>query len=90
MTQVGLKTLLWPVVIALALLFGTGIFEIKKPEYSCVGGKAIHFDEKVEVITLGTFHVYAYPLRHDCEEKDRYNPETTYKCGDTFCQKSEP
>lgn len=90
MHQVPFKALLWPLAITLALLFGTGIFAIKKPTYSCIGGKTIHFDKKVEVITLGTFHVYAYPIRHDCDEKDRYDPLKFKPCGDKAWCTIEP
>lgn len=90
MMQVGLKALLWPVMIALALLFGTGIFEIKKPEYACFSGKSISFQEKVPVLSVGSFNVNAYPLIHDCEPDDRYDPETTYKCAyQTYCQRGD-
>lgn len=86
MHQIPFKALLWPVVISLALLFGTGIFAVKKPTYSCFKGKSIHFDKKVEVVTLGNFHVYTYPLSHDCEPEDRYDPLKIKPCGyQTYC-----
>ena len=90
MTQVGLKMLIWPLVIITVLVFAIGLVEIKKPTYSCFSGKEIHFDKKVEVITLGNFHAYVYPIRHDCDEEDRYDPKTMYKCGvGAYCYRTE-
>lgn len=86
MHQIPFKALLWPVVITLALLFGTGIFAIKKPEYSCFKGKSIHFDDKITVVSVGNFRVNAYPLVHDCDPEDRYDPTKIQPCGyQTFC-----
>lgn len=87
MTQFGIKAVLFPLIIAGVLLFATGIVQIKKPDYSCFTGKRIRLGEKVEVVTLGSFHLYAYPIRHDCEPEDRFEPGKYYKCGyNNWCQ----
>lgn len=74
--------------IIIFLLFAIGMIRIEKSDYGCFKGKKLRFDDKVTVIDVGSFKLYAYPLVSDCPEEDRYNPETVYKCGyQTFCQR---
>jgi hypothetical protein len=66
------------------------MIRIEKPEYGCLTGKKLRFADRVSVIDVGSFRVYAYPLVADCPEEDRYDPETVYKCGyQTFCQRDK-
>lgn len=74
--------------IIILLLFIIGVFRIEKPTYGCFHGRTLHFTERVEVLSIGVFHVYAYPLISDCPADEQYDPETVYNCGyNTFCQR---
>ena len=84
------KPFLIAVGVIIFLFFAIGVIKIEKPEYGCLTGKKLRFAEKTEVISVGSFRMYAYPIVADCPEDDRYDPQTVYKCGTAqYCQKDK-
>lgn len=83
------KPFLIAVAIIVFLLFAIGMIKIERPTYGCFKGKDLRFGEKVSLVDIGSFKLYAYPLITDCPEEDRYNPDTVYKCGyQQYCQRN--
>lgn len=87
MHQIPFKAMLWPVIILILVLFGIGVLQIKRPEYACFNGKNIHFNEKVEIVSIGALRINAFPLMYDCVEEDRYDPEKFKLCGKELCER---
>ena len=82
------KPFLIAVAIIIGLLLLIGVIRFEKPDYGCFRGKEFRFGEKVNLVDIGSFKVYGYPLIFDCPQDDRYDPKTVYPCGvQTFCQR---
>lgn len=84
------KPFLLAVGIIFVLLFALGVIQIKKTKYGCFHGKKLEWGDKVEIINLGSLHIYSFPLSYDCPEDERFDPDNVYKCGvQAYCQGSE-
>lgn len=87
--QAPLQMLLFSIGIIIILLFATGVIRYEKTTYQCIDGRKLSFEPKVQLLNIGAFKIYGYPVKYDCATDEQYDPADLYKCDDKWCLKSD-
>lgn len=80
--MISAKYAIW-LLVALVVVFGfIGIWTWEQPDYECYpsSSEVTEFRDKVEIVSYGKLHVYAYPLVKDCPSDNRYNANDVVPC----------